>query len=102
MTVAAGPSEPTALAAEPPVRYVGLATRVVSFVIDAAVIDFAVIVGGIGASLILALLHLPSEIKTILAVIGGVVVILWRSGTSCCSGRRPDRRRAPGSCRFGW
>jgi uncharacterized RDD family membrane protein YckC len=80
MTVAAGPSEPAALAAEAPVRYVGLATRVVSFVIDAAIIDFVAIVGGLGASLILALLHLPSDVKTVLAVIGALVAIVWSVG----------------------
>ena len=77
MTVVAGPLEPTAPTAAPPVRYVGLATRAISFAIDAALIDLVVIVGGIGAALILSLLHLPSSVKTALAVIGGVVVILW-------------------------
>jgi uncharacterized RDD family membrane protein YckC len=80
MTVVAGPSEPTAPTPAPPVRYVGLATRAISFAIDAAVIDLVVIVGGIGAALILSLLHLPGEIKTVLAVIGGVTVILWSIG----------------------
>jgi uncharacterized RDD family membrane protein YckC len=80
MGVVEAPSETAAPAEVPPVRYVGLATRVIAFVIDAAVIDFVVIVGGIGASLILALLHLPGELKTILAVIGALVVILWSVG----------------------
>lgn len=80
MSVAAGPSEPTAPTAAPPVRYVGLATRAISFAIDAALIDAVVIAGGIGVALILSLLHLPKEVKTVLAVIGGVVVILWSVG----------------------
>jgi uncharacterized RDD family membrane protein YckC len=80
MRVAAVPSETTAAAPAPPVRYVGLATRAISFVIDAAVIDVVVIFGGIGAALILSLLHLPGTVKTVLAVIGGVVVILWSVG----------------------
>jgi uncharacterized RDD family membrane protein YckC len=80
MTVAAGPSEPTALATETPVVYVGLATRAVSAVIDAAVIDIVVIFGGIGAALILSLLHLTGPLKAVLAVIGAVVVILWSLG----------------------
>ena len=80
MRVAAVPSETTAAAPAPPVRYVGLAPRAISFVIDAAVIDVVVIVGGIGAALILSLLHLPGTVKTVLAVIGGVVVILWSVG----------------------
>jgi uncharacterized RDD family membrane protein YckC len=80
MSVAAGPSEPAAPAAAPPVRYVGLATRAIAFAIDAAVIDVVVIVGGIGAALILSLLHLPHDVRTVLAVIGAVVVILWSIG----------------------
>jgi uncharacterized RDD family membrane protein YckC len=80
MSIAAGPSEPTAPTVAPPVRYVGLATRAISFAIDAAVIDVVAIIVGLGASLILSLVHLPKEVKTILAVIGGVVVILWTVG----------------------
>lgn len=77
-------------------RYVGLATRIVSFVIDAALITVVDIVIGIGAALILSLLHIPSELKTILAVIGGVAyalgsilyfVIFW-----CTTGQTPGAR----------
>jgi uncharacterized RDD family membrane protein YckC len=78
------------------VRYVGLATRIVSFVVDAALITVVDILIGIGAALILSLLHLPSELKTILAVIGGVLyvlgsilyfVIFW-----CTTGQTPGAR----------
>ena len=72
-TVAAAPPAP-------PVRYVGLVTRAISFAIDAAVIDLVAIVVGLGASLILSLLHLPGTVKAILAVIGGLVFILWSVG----------------------
>ncbi|MBV8998435.1 MAG: RDD family protein [Solirubrobacterales bacterium] len=72
-TVAAAPSAP-------PVRYVGLVTRAISFAIDAAVIDLVAIVVGLGASLILSLLHLPGAVKAILAVIGGFAFILWSVG----------------------
>ena len=73
---------PTVAAAQPapPVRYVGLATRAISFAIDAAVIDLVAIVVGLGASLILSLLHLPGTVKAILAIIGGIVFILWSVG----------------------
>ncbi len=80
MSVAAGPSEPTAPTAAPPVRYVGLATRAISFAIDAAVIDLVAVIVGLGASLILSVLHLPGEVKTILAFIGGAAFILWTVG----------------------
>jgi uncharacterized RDD family membrane protein YckC len=77
-------------------RYVGLATRIVSFVIDAALITAVDIVIGIGAALILSLLHIPSELKTILAVVGAVAyalgsilyfVIFW-----CTTGQTPGAR----------
>jgi uncharacterized RDD family membrane protein YckC len=68
------------IAAHAQVRYVGLATRVIAFVIDAALIDLVALIGGLGASLILALLHIPGPLKTVLAVIGGVVYIAWCVG----------------------
>lgn len=80
MEVTAAPSGAVARPAPPPVRYVGLATRAISFAIDAAVIDLVAVVVGLGASLILSLLHLPGEVKTILAVIGGFAFILWSVG----------------------
>ena len=70
----------TEVVAAGPVRYVGLATRAISFAIDAAVIDLVAVIVGIGASLILSLLHIPGELKTILAVIGAAVFILWSVG----------------------
>jgi uncharacterized RDD family membrane protein YckC len=87
---------PTGTALVQGVSYVGLATRVVSFVVDAALITIVDIVIGIGAALILSLLHIPSELKTILAVIGGVAyvlgsilyfVIFW-----CTTGQTPGAR----------
>src|SRR5207237_6687566 len=63
-----------------PLRYVGLATRVISFTLDAAVIDLVAVVVGIGASLILSLLHITGDLKTILAAIGAVAFILWSVG----------------------
>ena len=66
--------------AEADVRYVGLATRAISFAIDAAVIDLVAIIVGIGASLILSLVHLPGVLKTVLAVIGAVALIAWSVG----------------------
>jgi uncharacterized RDD family membrane protein YckC len=80
MVAVAPPSEAAAAAAAPPVRYVGLATRVISFVIDAALINVVAVIVGIGASLILSLLHLPSVIKAVLVAIGGAAYILWIVG----------------------
>src|SRR5205085_1773591 len=47
---------------------------------DAAVIDLVAVVVGIGASLILSLLHITGDLKTILAAIGAVAFILWSVG----------------------
>lgn len=97
MDVGAGPLEPVApavaaspsvdavavapeVAVETEVRYVGLATRVISFAIDAAVIDVVAVIVGVGASLILSLVHLPGPVKTILVVIGGVAFVVWAVG----------------------
>jgi len=80
MSLTAAPSEPPTSAATPPVRYVGLATRVIAIVIDAAVINLLAIIAGIGASLILSLFHLPSAVKAALAGIGAAVYVLWTVG----------------------
>ena len=73
---AAGAHEEAArLAAGVAVGYAGLATRAISFCIDAAVIVFVDIILGLGAALILSLLHIPHELRTILAVIGACLYI---------------------------
>ena len=60
--------------------YPGLVTRGIAFALDAAVINLVATVVGVGASLILSLLHLPGTIKTVLAAIGTVVYVLWLVG----------------------
>ena len=83
----------------PTERYVGLATRVIAFVLDAALIDLVAIIVAIGAALILSLLHLPKDLKPALVAIGGAHTFFGRSVTSSRSGRPPDRPQARGSCR---
>jgi uncharacterized RDD family membrane protein YckC len=61
-------------------RYIGLLTRVISFIGDAALINLVAIIVAIGASLILSLLHLPEDLKTILVAIGGATYILFSIG----------------------
>jgi len=77
-------------------RYAGLATRIVSAVVDAALITVVDVVVGVGAALILSLLRIPHELRTILAVIGALVfalgsilyfVIFW-----CTTGQTPGAR----------
>jgi uncharacterized RDD family membrane protein YckC len=58
-------------------RYIGLASRGVAAVIDAAIITVVAIMFEFGAALVLSLLHLPSNHKAVLAAIGGALYILW-------------------------
>jgi uncharacterized RDD family membrane protein YckC len=58
-------------------RYIGLVTRGIAFALEAALIDIVALVVGVGAALILSLLHLPSSLKPVLAVIGGAAFVLW-------------------------
>lgn len=71
---------PVVAAGEPETRYAGLVTRAISFAIDAAVIDLVAVIVGVGAALILSLLHLPNDFKTVLVVIGAGAFILWTVG----------------------
>ncbi len=83
MSVTAGSAErdtPAGTAPDQQPRYVGLATRVISFTLDAAVINLVALLVGVGATLILSLFHLPSSLKTILAAIGGAAYVLWSIG----------------------
>lgn len=59
-----------------PVGYAGLATRVVSFVIDAALITVVDVILGVGAALILSFLHIPHDLRVILAALGGAALAL--------------------------
>jgi uncharacterized RDD family membrane protein YckC len=83
MASLAGPAAsatPAAASPAPAVPYVGLATRAISFALDAVVIDLVAAVTGLSVALILSLLHLPTEVNAILAGIGGVVYLFWLIG----------------------
>jgi len=68
-------------AAPPPQpRYVGLATRAISFALDAAVINVVAIVTALGVSLILSLVHLPSSLHSFLTGLAGAAYVLWAVG----------------------
>ncbi|HTP21343.1 MAG TPA: hypothetical protein VMJ65_17195 [Solirubrobacteraceae bacterium] len=60
----------------PGMAYIGLATRIVSFTIDAALITVVDVVIGVAAALILSLLRIPHELRVILAAIGGAAFLL--------------------------
>lgn len=58
------------------VRYAGLATRVISFTIDAGLIALVDVIAGVGAALILGLLHIPHGLRTVLLAVGAAAFIL--------------------------
>jgi uncharacterized RDD family membrane protein YckC len=60
--------------------YVGLATRAIAFALDGAVINLVATVVGVGAALILSILHLPHAVKEVLVAIGGAAYIAWVVG----------------------
>ena len=87
---------PTGTAHAPDRHFVGLATRVVSFAVDAALITTVDVIVGVGAALILSVLHVPHELRTIVVVIGAAAfvlgsilyfVIFW-----CTTGQTPGAR----------
>jgi len=61
-------------------QYAGLATRAISFALDALVINLAATIVGVGAALILSVVHLPHAMKTVLGVLGGVAYVVWLFG----------------------
>ena len=68
------------MAGDPDGPYVGLVTRGIAIALDAAVINVVAFVVALGATLIVSLLHLPHNVKAVLAVIAGGVYILWTIG----------------------
>lgn len=57
--------------------YVGLVTRALAFALDAAVIDAAALVAAAVVTLALSVVSVPSDVRTALAVAGGVLYVLW-------------------------
>jgi uncharacterized RDD family membrane protein YckC len=59
------------------VRYVGLVTRAISWVIDELLINLVAIFTGIGVALVAAIFPITKDLKPLFVVIGGVVYVLW-------------------------
>jgi uncharacterized RDD family membrane protein YckC len=57
--------------------YTGLVTRAIGFGIDAVIIDLAAALVAAIVALALSLFNVPSSVDTALAVIGGVVFVVW-------------------------
>ena len=76
--------------------YAGLATRIVAFVIDAALIDLVALVVAAAAALIVSLFHFPNDVQTVLKVIGGGAYITWAvsyfAGFWSATGQTPGNR----------
>jgi len=78
--VTAAREAPVGVADATDARYVGLVTRLISFVIDAAVISLVSLLVGVAVGLIVSVLHFPTLVKDIIAVIGAGAGILWTVG----------------------
>jgi uncharacterized RDD family membrane protein YckC len=57
--------------------YAGIVTRSLAFAMDALIINAVALITGVVVGLCLSILHLPSELITVLAAIGGAVWVLW-------------------------
>jgi uncharacterized RDD family membrane protein YckC len=60
--------------------YGGLVTRAIAFTIDAALITVVGVIAGAGGALIVDLLRLPRELRTVLVALGGALYLLWSVG----------------------
>jgi len=64
----------------PPAGHAGLATRTLAFALDAAVINTVAWFVGAVVALCLSLLGVPEEIRTLLALGGAAIALLWTFG----------------------
>jgi len=72
---------PTARTRDPSgVAYTGLLTRGIAFAIDAALINLVALVVTAGATLIVSLFHLPSNIRAVIAAVGVAAYVVWVIG----------------------
>jgi uncharacterized RDD family membrane protein YckC len=69
--------EPVQATLDEDVRYIGVATRAVSWVYDALVINLAAIIAGIGAALVVAIFPVSTRARPALEAIAGVGYGLW-------------------------
>jgi uncharacterized RDD family membrane protein YckC len=66
--------------ADPAPHYVGLMTRAIAFVIDAALISFVGVMVGAGGSLAVSLLRLPESLRTALVAVGAALYVAFTVG----------------------
>ena len=69
------------LAPEEVVGSVGLFTRAISWLLDAVIINFAAIMAGLGAALVLSVIRVSTkDLEPALPVIAGGLYVLWTAG----------------------
>ena len=96
-SAAGGPPALAPPPVQPPVGYVGLATRAVAGAIDAGIINVLATIAAFGVSLIVAILHFPKPLRTLIAAIGAGLYVLWILGYfigfwSSATGQTPGNR----------
>jgi len=64
-------------AAEPPPQYVGLVTRALAFVVDAALVNLVATIAAAGIGLVLSVLDVSDELRPALIGIGGGAYLVW-------------------------
>ncbi len=60
--------------------YAGLATRVIAFAVDAAIVNGVAALTAVVVGLGLSILHLPSGVDKAVAALGAVIWVLWNIG----------------------
>ncbi len=59
---------------------VGLATRLISWVIDVLIINLIAIITGLGAELVASVFPITQNLKPLFVAIGGAVYLIWTAG----------------------
>ncbi len=83
-------------AATAPFTYVGIVTRAIAFAVDGALIQFVALVVAATFALILSVVSLGDDLKTVMAAVGGVAYVVWLVGYFVvfwtASGQTPGNR----------
>jgi uncharacterized RDD family membrane protein YckC len=58
-------------------RYVGLVTRAIAFVVDAAIVNTIAVVVATAVALVLSLFPLSDNLRTVLVAVGGALFFVW-------------------------
>jgi uncharacterized RDD family membrane protein YckC len=61
-------------------HYIGLVTRVISWVMDVLIINFVAIITGLGVELIASIFPITKNLKPLFLAIAGGVYLLWTAG----------------------